>query len=85
MADTPGGEILVYEAPDGAVRVDVRLERGAIVAKTATTAADGKTYQAEFFNLDAMVALVLLIAESEPSQKELMIRLVLNLLEDDAP
>ena len=26
-ADTPGGEIVVYEAPDGEVRVDVRLER----------------------------------------------------------
>ncbi|MBI1747590.1 MAG: virulence protein RhuM/Fic/DOC family protein [Acidobacteria bacterium] len=34
---------------------------------------------------NAMVALALLIAESEPAQKELMIRLVLNLLEDDAP
>ena len=27
METTPGGEILVYEAPDGGVRVDVRLER----------------------------------------------------------
>src|SRR2546426_4755822 len=27
MADAPGGEIVVYEAPDGEVRVDVRLER----------------------------------------------------------
>lgn len=34
---------------------------------------------------NAMVALALLVAESEPSQKELMIRLVLNLLEDRAP
>jgi len=33
---------------------------------------------------NAMVALALLTAESEPSQKELMIRLVLNLLEDGA-
>ena len=30
-----------------------------------------------------MVALALLIAESDPAQKDLMIRLVLNLLEDD--
>jgi hypothetical protein len=30
-----------------------------------------------------MVALALLIAESAPAQKELMIRLTLNLLEDD--
>ncbi|MGH6885563.1 MAG: type II toxin-antitoxin system death-on-curing family toxin, partial [Geminicoccales bacterium] len=34
---------------------------------------------------NAMVALVLLIAESEPVQKELMIRLVLNLLGDETP
>jgi hypothetical protein len=32
-----------------------------------------------------MVALALLIAESAPTQKDLMIRLVLNLLGDDAP
>lgn len=31
---------------------------------------------------NAMVALALLIAESEPAQKDLMIRLILNLLED---
>ena len=31
---------------------------------------------------NAMVALALLVAESEPAQKDLMIRLILNLLED---
>jgi prophage maintenance system killer protein len=40
--------------------------------------ADGEPRLAD----NAMVALALLIAESESSQKELMIRLVLNLLED---
>ncbi len=91
-ADTLGGEVIVYEAPDGEVRVDVRLEqetvwlslnqmadlfgrdnsvisrhlrniftsgeqeREAVVAKNATTAADGKTYQVEFFNLDAILS-----------------------------
>ena len=34
---------------------------------------------------NAMVALALLIAESEAAQKDLMIRLVLNLLSDDRP
>ncbi len=29
-AQAPGGEVLVYEAPDGAVRVDVRLERDTV-------------------------------------------------------
>jgi prophage maintenance system killer protein len=32
------------------------LERQAVVAKNATTAADGKTYQVEFFNLDAVLS-----------------------------
>lgn len=92
MAHPPGAEIVVYEAPDGEVRVDVHLdretvwlslnqmadlferdksvisrhlrnvfdsgelEREAVVAKNATTAADGKTYQVELFNLDAILS-----------------------------
>lgn len=32
------------------------LERGAVVAKNATTAADGKIYQVEYFNLDAIIS-----------------------------
>lgn len=86
------GNVVVYEAPDGEARVDVRLEdetvwlslnqiaelfgrdksviskhlrnifstgeldRAAVVAKNATTAADGKVYQVEFFNLDAILS-----------------------------
>ena len=32
------------------------LERDAVVAKFATTAADGKTYQVEFYNLDVIIS-----------------------------
>ncbi|MBW6494631.1 MAG: virulence RhuM family protein [Burkholderiaceae bacterium] len=32
------------------------LERAAVVAKNATTAADGKTYQVEYFNLDVIIS-----------------------------
>ena len=32
------------------------LQRDAVVAKNATTAADGKTYQIEYFNLDAIIS-----------------------------
>ena len=32
------------------------LDRKAVVAKNATTAADGKTYQVEYFNLDAILS-----------------------------
>ncbi len=90
MADAPGGEVLVYETPEGDVRVDVRLERetvwlrqdqlselfgrersvvtkhvrnvfregeldrSSVCAKFAHTAADGKTYQVEQYNLDVI-------------------------------
>jgi len=90
--DQTGGEIIVFEIPDGSVQVDVRLEhetvwlslgqmaelfgrdksvisrhlrnvfdtgeleREAVVARNATTAADGKTYQVDFFNLDAVLS-----------------------------
>ncbi len=92
MADAPGGEVVVYEAPGGEVRVDVRLERetvwltqaqiaelfgrersvitkhirnvfkegeldaGSVCAKFARTAEDGKTYQVDHFNLDAILS-----------------------------
>lgn len=32
------------------------LDREAVVAKNATTAADGKTYQVDFYNLDAIIS-----------------------------
>ncbi len=35
---------------------DEELVKAAVVAKNATTAADGKTYQVEFFNLDAIIS-----------------------------
>ncbi len=35
---------------------DAELDREAVVAKNATTAADGKTYQVEYFNLDAIIS-----------------------------
>lgn len=90
---SPGGQIVVYEAPDGEVRVDVRLDRDtvwlsqeqmaelfgrersvvtkhirnvfkegelepeAVRAKFAHTAADGKTYQVDHYNLDVIISI----------------------------
>lgn len=87
-----GGEIALYESPNGDVRLDVSLGEGsvwlsldqmvelfgrdksvisrhlrnvfrsgelvreAVVAKSATTAADGKTYQVDYYNLDAIIS-----------------------------
>ena len=41
------------------------LERDSVVAKFATTAADGKTYQVEFYNL---TSLFLLVIVSNPNE-----------------
>lgn len=35
---------------------DEELERSSVVAKNATTALDGKTYQVEYFNLDVIIS-----------------------------
>ncbi|UEN98996.1 virulence RhuM family protein [Acidiferrobacter thiooxydans] len=92
QGDVPGGEVLVYEAADGSVRVDVRLDRetvwvtqdqmshlfgrersvvtkhvrnvfregelaaDSVCAKFAHTAADGKTYQVDHYNLDVVIS-----------------------------
>jgi hypothetical protein len=86
------GQFLIYQAEDGATKLEVRFEgetlwlsinhmaelfgidksgisrhlknifetgelvRNAVVAKFATTAADGKNYQGEHFNLDAIIS-----------------------------
>jgi death-on-curing family protein len=86
------GEIVLYQAPDGAIEMDVRLEqeslwlslnqiavlferdksvisrhlgnifksseldRSSVVAFYATTAADQKIYQVEYYNLDAIIS-----------------------------
>jgi prophage maintenance system killer protein len=88
----PGGEILLYRAPDGKVCLDVRLDRetvwltqkqmaalfqtersvitkhlrnifasgeldkDSVSAFFAHTAADGKTYRTQFYNLDAIIS-----------------------------
>ncbi len=88
----PGGEVVLYRAPDGSVRLHVRIEqetiwlnlnqmaelferdksvisrhlknvfregeldRNSVVAFFATTAADGKSYQVEYYNLDAIIS-----------------------------
>jgi len=90
--DVPGSEVLVYQAPDGGARVEVKLDRdtvwltqdqmsrlfgrersvvtkhvrnvfregeldaNSVCAKFAHTAADGKTYQVDHFNLDVIIS-----------------------------
>ena len=137
-AEVPGGEVILYEAPDGAVRVDVRLvhetvwltqaqmvelfgrDQSVVSRHLRNVFADGelpaegnmqKMHIASadkpttLYSLDvkrigsflfmlylqqegmthslnpqALTALALLIAESAPSTKDLMIRLIINLL-----
>ena len=88
----PASQLLLYQAGDGATRIEVHLEqdtvwlslnqmadlfqrdksvisrhlknifdageleRNSVVAEFATTAADGKTYRVEYYNLDAIIS-----------------------------
>lgn len=92
VSEPSRGTIVVYQAPEGDARVEVRLDRetvwlslgqiselfardksvisrhlrkvfetgeldrAGVVAKNATTADDGKVYQVEYFNLDAILS-----------------------------
>lgn len=56
MADLFGRDKSVISRHLRNVFNDGELERPAVVAKNATTAADGKTYQVEYFNLDAILS-----------------------------
>jgi prophage maintenance system killer protein len=64
---------------DGNKRIGTLLFLEYLRRNGLLTRSDGRPRLAD----NAVVALTLLIAESEPSQKDLMIRLVLNLLSDD--
>lgn len=56
MADLFGRDKSVISRHLRNVFNDGELERPTVVAKNATTAADGKTYQVEYFNLDAILS-----------------------------
>lgn len=56
IADLFGRDKSVVSRHLGNVFASGELEREAVVAKNATTAADGKTYQVEYFNLDAIIS-----------------------------
>ena len=44
------------------------LDKDSVVAKNATTAADGKTYQVEFYNLDAIISVGYRVNSKEGTQ-----------------
>ena len=92
LVKVPHGNVILYEAPDGEARVEVKLDRDtvwltqdqmswlfgrersvvtkhvrnvfrdgeldarSVCAKFAHTAADGKTYQVDHFNLDVIIS-----------------------------
>ena len=63
-------------------------DKNSVVANFATTASDGKTYQVDYYNLDVIISVgyrvksTLLIAESNPKEKVVIIDLVMNFLND---
>lgn len=63
----------------------VKELENSVCANFAHTGSDGKSYHTKYFKLvvitpETLTALALLIAESAPLQKEIIIKLVVNLL-----
>jgi prophage maintenance system killer protein len=56
MAELFGRDKSVISRHLKAIFASGELERDSVVAKNATTAADGKTYQVEYYNLDAIIS-----------------------------
>ena len=54
------GQLLVYAAEDGKLKLDVRLEgesaAGSVIQEFLTTAADVKPYRTKHYNLDAIIS-----------------------------
>jgi len=80
-----GSEIFVYGAPDGGVLPQVTEARSAIahlkrdlVARREATDLFGRERD------EGLAALALLVAESAPRDKEVMIRLAMNMLAESA-
>ncbi|MDO4233337.1 MAG: RhuM family protein, partial [Lautropia sp.] len=56
MAEVFGRDKSVISRHLRNIFADGELVRDSVVAKNATTAADGKTYQVEYYNLDAILS-----------------------------
>lgn len=71
------GEIIIYQMPDGNSNLDVRLEGE--LEEISTCA---KIAQVQYEQLKSTVKLLrtLLIAESRATEKDIMVKLVVNLI-----
>ncbi len=56
IADVFGRDKSVISRHFSSIFKEKELDRNSVVAKNATTAADGKTYQVAFYNLDAIIS-----------------------------
>jgi hypothetical protein len=56
MADLFGRDKSVISRHIANIFKEKELEKNSVVAKNATTGADGKTYQVEYFNLDVIIS-----------------------------
>jgi hypothetical protein len=97
----PRGEVVLYEASDAELRLEVKLERESVWLSQAQmvelfqrdqSVVSGSKRNGALLGRDgaprfadnALLALALLTAESEPVQKDLLVRLTINLMVDPA-
>ena len=55
------------------------LDKDTVVAKNATTASDGKIYQVDYYNLDAILSVGYRVNSKQGTLKNSLIKCVLNL------
>ncbi len=76
------GEIVIYRTEDGTTTSDVRMEQESVLfiwfleKNGLLSDPDGERKM----NDNALVALTLLVAESNPKRKDVMMKLIINLL-----
>ena len=84
-----GGEVVLYEAPDGQIRLDVRVERDTVwltqaqIVRCLDMSDPFTKHVRRVFGAKSVCASFARTARGcEPVQIDLMIRLILNLIED---
>lgn len=61
------------------------LQRESVVANFATTAADGKTYQVDYYNLDVIISVGYRVKSKRGTQFRILLSLLLSMVKERNP
>ena len=52
-------EIVMYQTEDGLTKIETTFDNDSVWVEFAYTASDGKEYQADYYNLDVIISVIL--------------------------